>query len=506
MGTRRSLYDAFFWVCLIRSGNRVPQYAAPPHAPPQMPAPAGRRAGDHAGEDPPPGEHDAPAGGSALHRGVLFELQQFDGAAAEHADEGSGGAAADAHGASWGPAQPASKGRWFAGVDLESPIGFVKGLNCSFASGAAAGRDGGEMGDISKKGHGVRRLVPMRRRPAERLASAMIFASFVAVAALVGVICVSSLNAAYQDERNTENLLHDARAFVPAKTGGTLPIDSFEDVQRPKGHVWAEHNFDTDFIDGDLGQEGASSPGRTQQLTNVPRPGHTIEAHVPGDHLHGKRVWGWLHKDKNSAAGHESSAAIQENLDKQADYIIGYPDLGKDEAARTQRLVGLRDPAAAERLGKLPPLGGRPKAAESVKNAQKVLACDSLHAPHFSDCAGCVVLTVAFDLASRLSKRSKVSSTGLLETCQRSKSLGELASERAQPGILLLCDFRRWQGVRGSEADTDVCTTLTSAPRCHREQNLPDRGMCCCVEMSCVCWQARRCAQFYFGFQIQESR
>ena len=82
----------------------------------------------------------------------------------------------------------------------------------------------------------------------------------------------------------------------------------------------------------------------------------------------------------------------------------------------------------------------------------------------------------------------------------------KLASERAQPGILLLCDFRRWQGVRGSEADTDVCTTLTSAPRCHREQNLPDRGMCCCVEMSCVCWQARRCAQFYFGFQIQESR
>ena len=390
-----------------------------------MPAPAGRRAGDHAGEDPP-GEHEAPAGGSALHRGVLFELQQFDGAAAEHASEGSGRAAADAHGASWGPAQPASKSHWFAGVDLDSPIGFVKGLNRSFAAGAVA-EDGGEMGD-SMKGHGVRRLVPMRRRPAERLASAMIFAAFVAVAALVGVICVSSLNAAYQDERNTENLLHDARAFVPAKTGGTLPIDSFEDVQRPKGHVWAEHNFDTDFIDGDLGQEDARSPGRTQQLTNVQRTGHAIEAHVPGDHLHGKRVWGWLHKDKHSAAGHESSAAIQENLDKQADYIIGYPDLGKDEAARTQRLVGLRDPAAAERLGKLPPLGGRPMAAESVKNAQKVLACDSLHAPQFSDCAGCVeLMTVAFDLASRLSNGSKVSSTGLLETCQRSKFLGEFA-------------------------------------------------------------------------------
>jgi hypothetical protein len=126
---------------------------------------------------------------------------------------------------------------------------------------------------------------------------------------------------------------------------------------------------------------------------------HAIEAHVPGDHAHGKRVWGWLHKDKHAAAGQESSSAIQENLDKQADYIIGYPDLGKDEAARTQRLVGMSRMHQVQTLGTLPPLGGN-EHAESVKNAQEVL-CPILVVPlpPFT-CSCCVALmNVEFGLS-----------------------------------------------------------------------------------------------------------
>lgn len=363
-----------------------------------MPPPAGRRV-EPAAEDSEALHAEIEPGVPSAHRaGVLFELQQLPGRPAE----------ADGHDDT--PAvrsgQPACERNCYAGVDLDDTAGFIKGLDRSVYFMAGRGReDGGDLGYSNAKGHGLlRRLNPVQRRPAERLASAVIFAAFVAVAALVGVICVSSLSAAYQDEKNTEDLLHDARAFVPAKPGGMLPVDSFEDVQQPNRnmghelnrlykrsahHSWAGHDFDVAFVDGDLDQEAKSTLGRTQDLASVPKPARTMQ--VP-HHVHGKRVWGWLHKKNAATDGVDSSADIQASLDKQADYIIGYSDLEFHSPARTeglmQRLHGSRigkgimshhipalKPMApmnkVQSLGTLPPLGESQREA-NVRTAQQV--------------------------------------------------------------------------------------------------------------------------------------
>jgi hypothetical protein len=398
-----------------------------------MPPPPGHRV-EPAEEETRPAELEA--GVLPAHRpGVLFELQQLPGrpAVADAHDDNTAGRSE----------QPASERNWYAGVDLDDTVGFIKGLDRSLAAIAGRGRgDGGDIGYSNAKGHGhVRRLNPVRRRPAERLASAVIFAAFVAVAALVGVICVSSLSAAYQDEKNTEDLLHDARAFVPAKPGGTLPVDSFEDVQQPNRnmghelnrlytesahHNWAGHDFDVAFVDGDLGQEAKSTQGRTQDLASVPKPVHTIEA---PHHVHGKRVWGWLHKKSAAADGEDSSADIQESLDKQADYIIGYPDLADHSPARTEGLVqrphGSRigkgmmshhipalKPMApmhkVQSLGTLPPLSQSQHEA-NVRTAQQVWL-----SAVFSACASCL-LSCNVSIIDKYVRRTRVQilSTGV---------------------------------------------------------------------------------------------
>jgi hypothetical protein len=356
--------------------------------------------GRHAGEftnEALPAEHEQPPVASGAPGGVHFELQELSGGAADAHTRRSNGHRA---------VRSSLESAWHASVDLDDPMSFLRqGL-----SGRAAGRDqeAGQPKDAEKSNEGVRRLVPVRRRPAEQFVSALIFAAFVAVAAVVGVICVSSLDAAYQDERNTEDLLHDARKFVPAKPGGTLSVDSFEDVQQPaRGqgmgpelnrlykesaqHSWAGHDFDVAFVTGDghKSQKSAITSGRLQQLVGAPRPAHGIEAKMPVHHVHGKRVWGWLHKASKPKGSYESSAAIQESLDKQADYIIGYPGLDDSAPARTERLV--QSPHSSPRvgpvfkmpampamhktqtLGKLPLLGGSTH-AKQVENAEKVCA------------------------------------------------------------------------------------------------------------------------------------
>jgi len=310
--------------------------------------------------------------------------------------------------------------RWY-GIDLDNPVSFINGLG---QAAAARDDDGVELGE-SLKGHASgRRFAPVRRRPGERLASALIFAAFVAVAAVVGVICVTSLDAAYRDEKNTENLLHDARTFVPAKPGGTLPVDAFEDVQQPASkmgnelsrlykesasHSWAGHDFDVAFVTGDGGKtrEATSTHGRVQELAGIPgRHAHTITAQVPPHHAHGKRVWGWLHhKGVADAKGKETSAELSENLGKQADYIIGYPNLDDSSQARTQKLApmpGLNF-HEGQSLGVLSPIGGDAHSA-SVKNAQQV-----------SVCALCVQIRTTNALDSILQRRSRFN---LLFTCR----------------------------------------------------------------------------------------
>jgi hypothetical protein len=273
---------------------------------------------------------DADSAHGASHRADHTSLPVLPGRSSADVDAGDVPAGRSA--------QSVSALRRFAGVDLDNPITLFKSFDRRSA-GNGGREDGVGMG--TKVDGFMPQLNSGRRRPAERLASAMIFAAFVAVAALVGVICVTSLNAAFQDEKNTENLLHDARAFVPAQPGGTLPIDSFEGLQKPNmGHElsphdnWAGHNFDVAFVTGDGGnsQEAKSSLGRMQQLTGVSRAAPAITAHV-----HGTRMSGLLHQKKSE--GKETSADIQESLDKQADYIIGYPDLSDHSKGRTQDLV-----------------------------------------------------------------------------------------------------------------------------------------------------------------------
>jgi len=364
-------------------------------------------------EEALPSELEAPSGTSAPgHRAVHFELQELSGRPAdadEHGEHNEG----DVHGGRGGvrPAQPASESRWYSGVDLDDPIGFIKGLDRTLGGMAPGRGDSGELGDSPKWQGAVRRLNPVRKRPAEQLASALIFAAFVAVASLVGIICVSSLDAAYQDERNTDDLLHDAQAFVPAKLGGTLPVDAFEDGQQPNKqmgnelnrlykesahHSWAGHDFDVAFVTGGGGQvprqraEADSTSGRMQTLAEVPKPVHATEAHLPRQHVHGKRVWGWLHKSSEADKAKQSSHDISESLSKQADYIIGYPDLEDNSPARTEGLVQTPHGSRIRKgmlnwhmkpmplmhkvqsLGPLPALGGN-QHSESVMNAQKAV-------------------------------------------------------------------------------------------------------------------------------------
>ena len=366
--------------------------------------PAGRRAEEPAPGEAMPGELETPQ--AAAHRGIHFELQELAGRPADVEELDDGHGARRGAGGRSRAAQPAGESRWYAGVDLDDPIGFMKGLDRTLASSMGAVRgNGGELGESPQWQGTVRRLQPVRKRPAERLASAIIFASFVAVAALVGIICVSSLDAAYQEERNTESLLHDARAFVPANLGGTLPVDSFEDVQQPgknlqvgpelnklykesAHHSWAGHDFDVAFVTGGerKGQVFPSSPGSMQALAGVPRPVRAIDAHLPTHHVHGKQVWGWLNKNGDTVRVKQSSNDISESLSKQADYIIGYPDLEEKSPARTEGLVQTPHGSRTVRgmhmqlmphmypvqsLSPMPLLGGN-QHSENVMNAQQV--------------------------------------------------------------------------------------------------------------------------------------
>jgi len=372
--------------------------------PPPPLAPAECRAEEPAPGAAMPGELENPQ--AAAHRGIHFELQELTGRPADVEELDDEHSAYKGAGGRSRATQPAGESRWYAGVYLDDPIGFMKSFDRTLASGMGAGRgDGGELGESPQWQGAVGRLQPVRKRPAERLALAIIFASFVAVAALVGIICVSSLDAAYQEERNTENLLHDARAFVPANPGGTLPVDSFEDVQQSgknlqvgpelnklynefAHHSLAGHDFDVAFVTGGetKGQVSLSSPGRMQALAGVPRPVRAIEAHLPTHHVHGKRVWRWLNRNGDTVRVKQSSNDISESLSKQADYIIGYPDLEEKSPARTEGLVqtphGSRivnsmhmllmpQMHSVQSLSPMPPLGGNHH-SENVMNAQQV--------------------------------------------------------------------------------------------------------------------------------------
>lgn len=339
-----------------------------------MPLPNERRTALR--EEPPHAASEATPEGAqgAVHRSVHFELQDLPGRPGQ-ADENRyrGGS------------------RWY-GIDLDNPVSFVKGLD-RLAQTAVRDDDGVELGE-SMKGHASgRRFAPVhgRRRPGERLASALIFAAFVAVAAVVGIICVTSLDAAYRDEKNTENLLHDARTFVPANPGGTLPVDSFEDVQQPTSqmgnelsriykesahHSWAGHDFDVAFVTGDGDNEGTQDKSRAGHMPQVGIQGTDSLSKKPKPlvhHGHGERVWGWLHKGAAAKKGTAASSDLSENLGKQADYIIGYPNLGESSRARTQKLAPIPDLKlrGEQSLGVLQPLGGD-KHTVNVQHAQQV--------------------------------------------------------------------------------------------------------------------------------------
>lgn len=283
--------------------------------------------------DPPhaPGQEAGPAGGvTGLQGGTHFELQELDGrlgsaASREHANSDE---------------DPALDRRWYSDIEWQGPIGFF--LMKARDRGHHADMDGTEFG--LKCNGPVRRFSPVRRRPGERLASALIFAAFVAVAAVVGIICVSSLMAAYQDEKATDNSLRDARNFVPAQASGALAVDSFADVQQPNTrmgdelshlyresahHSWAGHDFDVAFVTGGDGDsnEKSTSRGRTQQLAGLGRSARTP---IPNLNMRSARQEGGQDKsvDSSMKRRHPSSGrgSLQQSLANQADYIIGYPD------------------------------------------------------------------------------------------------------------------------------------------------------------------------------------
>ena len=162
-------------------------------------------------------------------------------------------------------------------------------------------------------------------------------------------------------------------------------MDSFEDVQQPASkmgnelsrlykesahHSWAGHDFDVAFVTGDRDHHGLgvkATAGRGQvhvQRQHV----HSQKTAPPVHHAHGMRVWGWLHNK-----GKETSSDLSENLGKQADYIIGYPNLADGSRARMQKLAPTPDlkMQGKQILGALPPLGGDQHTV-TVQHAQQV--------------------------------------------------------------------------------------------------------------------------------------
>ncbi|KAJ1479446.1 hypothetical protein T484DRAFT_1902869, partial [Baffinella frigidus] len=257
------------------------------------------------------------AAGDPLQEGVTFELQDLAGGARRPA----GGEDASYHqldddmpepdqGLGEGAARP---GRVQFSSRQSQPAADCSRSDWSFANSE-------EDNSLSK----FDRLVGQnsrRSRPMEKIMSTVLFAAFVAVAVLVGVMCVGSVKDALTAESRTEKLLTTGREEPGSvavqrleQRGGSISTLQSGGGGRAAGgkragaHNWADHSFDMSIVD-------PSSPVHA--------------AHAAGAHGGGGSPFQWVHH----AARHKlvedrehpqlGSKEISARISNVASYIVG---------------------------------------------------------------------------------------------------------------------------------------------------------------------------------------